>query len=121
MTRDELLKVLNNTLDETAHIAVLHVKDDLGEVPRWRADLTAALVDPPQLIVATAGAHAKSCKVTQASIQAYALARKDLGWNDSWLLYDPETGLFWLAWGRDPSSLELSGFDGHDPLEVWHS
>ena len=119
MTQDELRQILATALEGTADILTPHVKDRPELVPEWRADLLAHLLETPIAVVAIPKAHARSCKVQFDRLDAYALARKDVSWNVSWLLYAPESGLFWLAWGSDPESLELSGFDGNDPLDVW--
>lgn len=117
----QLRQILESALDATTDKLTPHVKDRPELILEWRADLTAHLVDPPFRVVAIPKAHARSCKVMIDSLEAWALARKDLGWNHCWLLYDPAGQQFWLAWGASQQDLELSGFSGDDPLDVWLS
>jgi hypothetical protein len=119
MTASELHQILHKALDDTVNVLTPHVKDRPELIPKWRADLLSHLLDPPLCVVAVPKAHARSCKVQFDRLEAYALACKDTSWNFSWLLYAPDSGLFWLAWGKNADSLELSGFDGKDPLDVW--
>ena len=121
MTRDELWRILDTALERTAGTLVPHVKDRPAQIPRWRSELLAARLEEPVEVFAPSGGHARSCGFERDGVEGYALAVTDLGWNRSWLIYEPSSALFWLAWGRAPDALELSGFDGHDPLEVWLS
>ena len=121
MIAAELHQILFKALEDTASVLTPHVKDRPELISEWRADLLAHLLDPPLSVVAVPKAHARSCKITLDRLEAYALAYKNTSWNLSWLLYDREGDLFWLAWGKDADSLELSGFDGKDPLDVWLS
>lgn len=117
----QLRAVLESALDATADNLTPHVKDQPDRIPEWRADLMAHFLEAPLRVVATPRAHARSCKVALDSLTAWALVRKDCGWNHAWLLYSPVGDPFWLAWGADPQDLELSGFSGDDPLDVWLS
>ncbi|MBW8311651.1 MAG: hypothetical protein K0M64_06395 [Rhizobium sp.] len=118
-TSAQLLEILESALDATGDKLTPHVKNRPKRIPEWRADLMAHFLDPPFRVLAIPKAHARSCKVAINSLEAWALVRKDLGWNHSWLLYDPADQQFWLAWGKDPEGLELTGFSGGDPLDVW--
>jgi hypothetical protein len=121
MTSGQFREILESALYATAANLTPHVKNRLERIPEWRADLMPHFLEPPVSVVAIPKAHARSCKVAIDSLEAWALARKDLGWNHSWLLYDAADQQFWLAWGAGPEELELSGFSGDDPLDIWLS
>ena len=110
-----LREVLLRALEDTSQVFTSHVDDPQQYIAEGKEHLLSHLLDPPILATAFAGAHARSCKVTFDRLDGYALAHS----NGSWLLLSPSDSLFWLAWGKDPENLQLTGFGGTDALEVW--
>ena len=109
--RDLLLRAL----EDTSQVFTGHVPNRQQYIAEGKEHLLSHLLDPPIPATAFAGAHARSCKVTIDRLDGYALAHS----NSSWLLLSASDGLFWLAWGKDPKNLQLTGFGGTDALEVW--
>ena len=115
VSTEELKAILFRALEDTSQVYTSHVEDPARCVAEGKEHLLTHLLNPAVPAVAFPEAHARSCKVTIDRVEGYALAYS----NQSWLLYSFSDGLFWLAWGTNPSDLQLSGFSGTDALEVW--
>jgi len=114
---DELQAILFRALQDTSQVYTSHVENPAQYVAEGKEHLLSHLLDPAVPAMAFPEAHARSCKVTIARLDGFALAHDSK--SHSWLLYSPSDSLFWLAWGTDPTDLQLSGFSGTDALEVW--
>jgi len=121
MSKDDAIRALHESLAADSSTPTLRRSDDRDAYLRdKRAELLACVIEPVT-VVARAGEWAqKHCGLSAEPylMVAVAYAHSKVG---SCLLYNPENGLFSLAYGHPEAAegLDLVGYSSADALAEW--
>ena len=82
-----------------------------------KAKLRACLIEPVAVQAIASAWAQQHCGQTGDTKSMYAIAHRE----SAWLLYEPDTGMFALAFdlNAQPGSLSLLGFSSSDALAEW--